>query len=389
MRIQTLTIIVTLLLLTAVTLVLAQTGDQLFGQARAAELAGDLPGAITLYERIVRDFPSNRPLVARALFQLGDCHEKLNQPAVSLEYFQRIVDQFKDQTDTLTRATARLSALRPARGSRGRMAVYDRKGNLVNRLNTIVPNGVVSLSPDGTRVAVSRDGNIWSFDVASAKGTQISSAGSNYVPAWSPDGSRIAYVSWRQPGAGIYVRDSAGSGAEEFLYPETPPDSSLRWLQWPAEGFLLLFRGSTTQTNLVLPLQGERRAVEVPRLAGSNRWAFRSGFVTYLTDRDVYIQSYDLPGTETQARSALKQWKVSNGDGLGLGRWRADGKEFYYVTSDGRIMAVPIVTTPEFALGRQTFLFRTPASFPITGNIQTYADISADGQRFLFLLAVE
>ena len=59
-------------------LVTAQNGNDLLQQGLAKERAnGDIQGAIKIYERIVKEFQSNRPLVAKATLQLGAAYEKL------------------------------------------------------------------------------------------------------------------------------------------------------------------------------------------------------------------------------------------------------------------------------------------------------------------------
>ncbi|MFH1763420.1 MAG: hypothetical protein ABIF09_04420, partial [Gemmatimonadota bacterium] len=57
---------------------MAQTGHDLFQQALVKEQAdGDLRAAIALYQRIVQEFAADRALAARALVQMGQCHERL------------------------------------------------------------------------------------------------------------------------------------------------------------------------------------------------------------------------------------------------------------------------------------------------------------------------
>src|SRR4029077_17089584 len=81
-----------------------------YAQALVRQTAnGDIHGAIQIYERIVRDFSSNRPLVARALVQLGKCYESLGQ-ARSREYFERAVGKYADQADVVAEARTRLAA---------------------------------------------------------------------------------------------------------------------------------------------------------------------------------------------------------------------------------------------------------------------------------------
>jgi tetratricopeptide (TPR) repeat protein len=98
-----------LFLLCTVAVMVAQNGNDLFQQGLAKERAdGDLQGAIKIYDRIVREFPSNRPIVAKALVQLGICYEKLGQDKAR-EYFQQVIAKYSDQTDMVVQAKTRLN----------------------------------------------------------------------------------------------------------------------------------------------------------------------------------------------------------------------------------------------------------------------------------------
>jgi hypothetical protein len=77
MRIRIVAIGMLLLVSAAATAV--QNGNDLYQQGLARETAGDIKGAIQIFERLVRDFSSNRPLTARALLQLGRWSELLAQ----------------------------------------------------------------------------------------------------------------------------------------------------------------------------------------------------------------------------------------------------------------------------------------------------------------------
>ncbi|HSM06053.1 MAG TPA: tetratricopeptide repeat protein, partial [Longimicrobiales bacterium] len=75
----------------------AQTGEELFQQALVLERSnGEVREAIHLYERIVRDFASQRALAARALLRLGMAHEILGNAEARAAY-QRLVADFGDQ----------------------------------------------------------------------------------------------------------------------------------------------------------------------------------------------------------------------------------------------------------------------------------------------------
>ena len=69
--------------------------------------------------------------------------------------------------------------------------------------------------------------------------------------------------------------------------------------------------------------------------------------------------------------------------GGGQVRWRADGRELFYVALDGRLMAVPL----QVAANARTIDVGTPAPLFATrigrvSNVSQYV-ASADGQRFL------
>jgi hypothetical protein len=74
------------------------------------------------------------------------------------------------------------------------------------------------------------------------------------------------------------------------------------------------------------------------------------------------------------------KWQVSNQGGRDP-MWRRDGKEIYFLSPSGQLMAVDVTAGASLELGTPKALF---ASFVVDPN-QTghnYA-VSADGQRFL------
>jgi Tetratricopeptide repeat/WD40-like Beta Propeller Repeat len=99
-----------LLLLGAVVMTAGQNGSDLYQQGLARETAGDIKGAIEIFERIVREFPSNRTLAARALLQLGRWSDLLGQDQAR-KYYERVVREFADQKEAAADARTRLDTL--------------------------------------------------------------------------------------------------------------------------------------------------------------------------------------------------------------------------------------------------------------------------------------
>src|SRR6476646_1228474 len=104
-----------LILLSVAATAAMQNGNDLYQQGLARETAGDIKGAIQIFERIVRDFSSNRTLTARALLQLGRWSDLVEQDQAR-KYYERVVREFSDQpdqTDLVVQAKARLAILVP------------------------------------------------------------------------------------------------------------------------------------------------------------------------------------------------------------------------------------------------------------------------------------
>ena len=92
---------------------------------------------------------------------------------------------------------------------------------------------------------------------------------------------------------------------------------------------------------------------------------------------EVYVASF--PAFENRRQVSLR--------GGGVPRWRADGKELFYMSPDGKLMSVPVKPGPTPDFGVPTMLFQTPIRVPSLG-IDQYA-VTGNGQRFLVLSPTE
>jgi hypothetical protein len=88
---------------------------------------------------------------------------------------------------------------------------------------------------------------------------------------------------------------------------------------------------------------------------------------------EVYVRPFPGPGG---------QWQVSTGGGS-VPRWRADGKELYYLAPDFKLMAAAVaVQGASFAPGTPEALFQTRAATTGIGDSRQPYDVARDG-RFL------
>src|SRR6185369_16194513 len=98
-------------------------------------------------------------------------------------------------------------------------------------------------------------------------------------------------------------------------------------------------------------------------------------WMAYVSDEsgryEVYVQSFPGGGGKRQ---------VSTGGGTAP-RWRRDGQELFYYTSDGKLVAAPVQSGETFSASAASPLFEFRAGNANSASAP-YA-VTGDGQRFL------
>ena len=207
-------------------------------------------------------------------------------------------------------------------------------------------------------------------------------------PAWSPDGAFVSFASDRDGMFNIYRKSAGGAGKAEPLFTseQRRPTYGSDWSQ-DGRFVLVTLQGSNTSTDLwMLPLDGGQEPS--PFLAtefgeGGGRFSPDTRWVAYGATQsgrpEVYIRPFP---------KADREWKVST-EGGSRPRWRADGKELYYIAADGTLMAVAIdagdVAEASDAIkpGVPQALFPTRIVRSNRGTHASAYDVTSDGQRFL------
>jgi TolA-binding protein len=88
-----------------------QSAEQLYQSAiYKQDVEGKLEEAIALYREIIKRFPGEREIAAKALLHIGICYEKLGRTQAA-DAFRAVVEKYADQTETVRLARERLSLL--------------------------------------------------------------------------------------------------------------------------------------------------------------------------------------------------------------------------------------------------------------------------------------
>ena len=289
------------------------------------------------------------------------------------------------------------------------IAVLDREGNELGRIGEAGQYFQPAFSPDGSKVlAMRRDPgsgtvDLWVFDVETGQGTQVTSTNDidEETPVWAPDGEHIGYSYFHEDYSWIARRQADGSGDEELLFRYTP-GAFIALMDFTEDGQYLSFDGGGYVVNVRLAgndpfarepidLIREEFEVSVTRFSPDGRYVAYA--YTESGRPEVYITGFD---SATGMATDSERLQVSTDGTIGGISWRADGEELYFVNqnldtadefNDIKVMAVDVSTTPELSISEPRELFAL--TIVPAGNSAQWQNASADGERFLFVVAAE
>jgi len=263
------------------------------------------------------------------------------------------------------------------REGRERLVWVDRHGTLEALADAPRAQAIVSptLSPDGRRLVftlVGANDHVWVYDLERRTMLRLTSEWNNSYPAWTPDGTRVVYMSDRTGMMNVYWQPSDGSG------PPEPLVASPYWTETGSvspDGTMLAFaqQSATAGRDIIwtLTLDASRRLRPFLDTPSSKTWTQVSPdgrWVAYVSDEtgrlEVYVQSFPTGGVK----------RLISNDGGTRPRWGRDSRELFY-QNRGKTMAVTIDSRSELAIGTPRELF----SGPYGGY-----DVSRDG-RFVMV----
>jgi Tol biopolymer transport system component len=270
---------------------------------------------------------------------------------------------------------------------RSQLTWFDRTGKKLSVVGNMADYGNVELSPNGDKVAVAvleslergtRD--IWIVEAATgAHAALTSEPGDENWALWSRDGRRLVFNSSRNGGLDLYQGNLPSAGLGEPIL----VDDVAKWpVSWSADGRYMLYVVSTRTTGndiMVLPLFGAKKPYPFKDTRDHENWASFSPdgkWVAYSSTEsgptEVYVSAFPPPASG-------RKWLISKGGGS-QARWRRDGRELYFLSTDRQIVAADVsVKGADFEVNDVKPLF--DIKFPYAAYHAF--DVTADGQRFL------
>jgi Tol biopolymer transport system component len=276
------------------------------------------------------------------------------------------------------------------------LAWYKRDGARLGGIGEPGPNENMRISPDETQLVLDRtdaqtgQNDVWTVQLSSGILTRVTfGQGNNIGAEWSPDGHDLAFSSDRRV-MGLYdvYRKSARGGKDELL--SVSQDQSRFPQQWLRDGSILLNSWPRVAggRNLfyLLPLAGARQPL---LLRKGNKESFTDDApvvssdghcAAYYSDQSGQIEVYvaSFPDFRDERRVS------ANGAGSPL--WRKDGKELFYITLDGKFMAVDVKCGSRVVTGVPKLLFQVPFTVDVSTIVFCVAQ---DGNKFIFAEPIE
>ncbi len=268
--------------------------------------------------------------------------------------------------------------------SLSRLVWFDRQGNETGSASKPDIYSNVALAPDGKSVAIdktdeqSANSDIWLYDLQRDAMRRLTfDPAIDSMPVWSPDGTRILFTSSRNQIFSLYIKKADGSQEEKSLDLDAHDKSDRYPYHWSRDGKFLLYTRGSEMWLATLAEMTARPFLKGPGTLRSGQFSPDGKWVAYASNEsgkfEIYVTSFP---------EARGKWQVSSAGGT-QPRWRGDGKELFYIATDGKVMAVPVTPGANFEAGTPGALFQAHAREFFATSEQSSYDVTGDGQRFL------
>jgi len=204
-----------------------------------------------------------------------------------------------------------------------------------------------SVSPDGTRFAVTREepggkDDVWVYDSERGAATRVTSGAEDSRDAiWMPDGRRLIYRTRTGDALDLFMISAEGVGKPKPLLTDANDKQACsvsRDAKW------LLYQTTPAETGFdlwVLPLDGDTPGEPVPYMTGrydelEGRFAPNGRWVAYESNEsgrsEIYVASFPTPDVVRRVST----------DGGQVPRWAPDGSRLVYSTVEGEVYSARV-----------------------------------------------
>ena len=246
-------------------------------------------------------------------------------------------------------------------------------------------NGGLSLSPDGTRLAMAIHGDpvgdIWIKELDRGPLSRVTFDNSvKYRPLWMRDGESVSYIIEDGEFSAILRRRADGGGNVDTVVSST---HTIAEAAWSGDGSWLAYRITMPSRDIYairpgidsvgFPLVASSKFDErAPTISPDGKW------LAYQSDEsgrdEIYIRAFP--------DSAVGRRQVSAAGG-GEPLWAHSGRELFYRSATGQMMAVQITTAPALSVGPEQALF-ADSTYLRAPSYRAY-DVTRDDQAFVML----
>ena len=261
---------------------------------------------------------------------------------------------------------------------------FDRQGKQLGVVGQPDVYGNVSIAPNERSVVVNKtdvvtqNTDIWTLDLQRDFAKRITFDTSfSAAPVWSPDGGQVAFFSNRLRSSDVFAKNSSGAQEAKIILHDVHDDVDKVPSDWSRDGKYLLYTRGTDLWLATFPEPKSSVFLKAPSVIRNGQFSPNERWVAYASNEtgkwEVYVTSFPNPSGK---------WQVSSGGGE-QPRWRGDGKELFYLSPDGKLMAVPVATAGNFDAGAASALFQASPRQPVSSRDVFVYDVSRDGRRFL------
>jgi serine/threonine-protein kinase len=242
------------------------------------------------------------------------------------------------------------------------------------------------LSPDGSKISLDiREDkqDAWIWDVRRENLTRLTDQnGANQYGLWEPNGQWIVFSGTVGQKSELLRKRADGTGAVEQITDTTKEKASPFPNAITPDGKHVVFRMATTNNDLYVgSIGGDRAVKKLLATEHDERNATLSPdgtWMAYESDLSGHFEVYVRPFPNVEDG----QFTLSTAGGI-KPLWSPTGREIFYLSTDNKMMAVPVEVLPTFSAGKPAALFDAAPYF--TSAVGRNYDVSADGKRFVMV----